>query len=61
MQHILDCTLNHKLLFELQYNGHRTSCGPILSVIIRVINKICLITSMITDQFNWTTGIVTNS
>ena len=40
-------------------NGNRTSCRPIRSVIIRVINKIgrpgsgspiCLITSMITDR-----------
>ena len=41
------------------YNGNRTEWSPILSVIIRVINKIgrprsgspvCLITSMITDR-----------
>ena len=41
------------------YNGKRTECSPIRSVVIRVINKvqrprsrspICLITSMITDR-----------
>ena len=41
------------------YNGKRSECSPILSVVIRVINKvvrsrsrspICLITSMITDR-----------
>ena len=31
-------------------NGNRTEWSPIRSVIIRVINKICLITSMITDR-----------
>ena len=47
------------LLTVLIYNGNRTEWSPILSVIIRVINKIgrprsrspiCLITSMITDR-----------
>ena len=47
------------LLTVLIYNGNRTEWSPILSVIIRVINKIgrprsgspiCLITSMIIDR-----------
>ena len=47
------------LLTVLIYNGNRTEWSPILSVIIRVINKIgrprsrspiCLTTSMITDR-----------